>query len=110
MEDIIKLIESCYDGNIRIWDFHKGNLLNKINISNEWLRGICLWNKNYLFVGCDDKTIKLIDLNKNIIIKDLIKANRDMLTVKKICHYKYGECLVSQGWKDEQIKLWMIKK
>ena len=110
IEDIIKLIESCFDGKIRIWDFHTGILLNKINVCNEWLRGICLWNKNYLFVGCDDKTIKLIDLNKNIIIKDLIKSNRDMLAVKKIYHYKYGECLVSQGWKDEQIKLWMKKK
>ena len=33
-----------------------------------------------------------------------------MLTVKKIYHYKYEECLVSQDWKDEQIKLWNDKK
>ena len=111
IDDIIKLIESCFDGNIRIWNFHTGKLLNKINIcKKEWLRGICLWNKNYLFVGCDDKTIKLVDLNKNKIIKDLIKSDRDMLAIKKIYHYKYGECLLSQGWKDERIKLWIIKK
>ena len=96
IEDIIKLIESCFDWKIRIWDFHTGNFLNKINVCKEWLRGICLWNKKYLFVGCDDKIIKLIDLNTNIIIKELIKVNRDMLTVKKIYHYKFGECLISQ--------------
>ena len=26
-EEIIKLIESCYDGNIRIWNFHLGELI-----------------------------------------------------------------------------------
>ena len=92
------------------WIFF-GKIKNNIeDICKEWLRGICLWNKNYLFVGCDYKTIKLIDLNNNIIIKDLIKASRDMLTIKKIYHYKFGECLVSQGWKDEQIKIWIKKK
>ena len=29
-EEIIKLIESCWDWNIRIWNFHSGKLLKKI--------------------------------------------------------------------------------
>ena len=33
-DSIIKLIESSDDGNIRIWDFNSGKLLNKIKISN----------------------------------------------------------------------------
>ena len=42
-EEIVKLIDSSYDGNIRIWDFHSGQLLNKIKLSkNGWLIGICL--------------------------------------------------------------------
>ena len=32
--NLIKLIESSEDGNIRIWDFHTGKLLNKIYIIN----------------------------------------------------------------------------
>ena len=75
---------------------HSSIIFSIEDICKEWLRGICLWNNEYLFVGCDDKIIKLIDLNTNIIIKELIKVNRDMLTVKKIYHYKFGECLISQ--------------
>ena len=41
-EKIIKLIESCNDGNIRIWHFHTAELLNKIKISDEYIYGICL--------------------------------------------------------------------
>ena len=108
IEEIIKLIESSYDGSIRIWNFHSGDLLKKIKVSKEWLRGICLWNKDYIFVGCDDKSIKLIDLNKGRIDKNLIGHYNDVLTLKKIVDRKFGECLISQGWKNDQIKLWAI--
>ena len=104
-DEIIELIESCIDGNIRIWDFHSGELLNKINVNNECLYGICLWNKEYLFVGCKDKTIKLISLSKKIIIKKL-KTNNPVITIKKITYHKDREYLVSQeiGGK---INLWI---
>ena len=46
----IKLIESCNDGNIRIWNFHTGTLLNIIYASNKFLRGICLWDNDYLII------------------------------------------------------------
>ena len=38
----INLIESSYDGNMRVWNFHSGILLNKIKISEDRLYGICL--------------------------------------------------------------------
>ena len=107
-EEIIKLIESCYDGNIRIWNFHSGELINKIKINN-WIYGICLWNNTNLFVGCIDKTIKLIELRRGIITKSLEGHNNRVLAVNKISHPKYGECLLSKGWKDDQIKLWVNK-
>ena len=100
------MIESSCDGNIRIWNFHSGYLLNKINIINGWLYGICLWNNEYLFVGCEDKTIKLIDINNKKIIKILEGHKDHVLTVKLINHPKYGECLISQGAGNDQIKLW----
>ena len=106
-EEIIKLIGACQDEIIRIWDFHSGNLLNKIEI-NKILRGICIWNKNYLFVGCDDNTIKIIDLKSKSIIKNL-EGHKDLvITIKKIIHPLYGECLISQGVLNEGIKIWNI--
>ena len=33
-EEIIKLIDSCYDGYIRIRNFHSGQLLNKIKVTS----------------------------------------------------------------------------
>ena len=108
-EDFVKLIESCDDGNIRIWNFHTGLLINKIYICNNKLCGICSWNDVYLFVGCKDKKIRILDLNKGKVIKELIEQNH-VLTIKKIIHPLYGKCLISQGWHRCQIKLWKIEK
>lgn len=107
--DIVKIIESSYDGNIRLWNFHTGELLNKINISDNALYGICLWNDELLFVGCEDKEIKLIDLNKGIITKNLIGHNSEVLTLKKIFIPQIGNILISQGWHEDKIKLWINK-
>ena len=106
----IQLIESCDDGNIRIWDFHSAKLLNKIKINDGNLYGICLWNNNFLFVACNDKTIKLIDLKTGLIVKSLEGHNSDILTIKKAIHPKYGECLISQGLANDQIKIWINSK
>jgi WD40 repeat protein len=106
---IIKIIESCEDGNIRIWNFYSGELLNKIKISNKRLYEICLWDNKYIFVGCEDNTIKLVELNNNLIINNLKGHNNIVLTVKKIIHPKYGECLLSQGYTDDKIILWSNK-
>ena len=102
---IIKLIESSWDKNIRIWDFHSGNLLNKIKINDE-LTGICLWDNDHLYVGCNNKSIKIVDMKNNLIINSILAHDSQITTIKKICHPKYGECLLSQGLKEENIKLW----
>ena len=106
-EYIIKLIESSDgNGNIRIWDFHTADLLKKINASNKSLRGINLWNNKYLFVGCGDKTIKLIELDGGKIINNLIGHTNNVCSFKIILHPKYGKCIISQGHEDDQIKIW----
>jgi WD40 repeat protein len=104
-----KLIESSVDGNIRIWNFHSGELLNRIRAGNNYLNGICLWNNDYLFVACNDKVIKLIDLKRGIVLKDLIAHSDRVSTVKKVFHPHYGECLISQGKYNDQIKIWTHK-
>ena len=106
-EENVELIESCYDGNIRIWDFHSGDLLKKIKVSDNALNSIFLSNNDYLFIGCDEKKIKLIDL-KNGLIKDLFNYNQKITTIKVITHPQYGECLLSQGSESNQIKFWIF--
>ena len=106
-KDVVKLIESSGDGFIRIWKFHNGLLLNKISTGKHELRGICLWNSDYLFVGCTDNSIKLVEINNGIVIKSLEGYNNEVCTIKKTKHPTFGECILSQGWENEQIRLWV---
>ena len=84
-------------------------LLNKIIIYNDRLYGMCLWDDNYLFIGCKDKTIKLVEINSGLIIRSLTSHSNEVLTIIKIIHPVYGECLVSQNYKESDIKLWVNK-
>ena len=108
-EDDVQLIESCNDGNIRLWKFHTAEMIKKIQVSTQPLFGMCLWNSQYLFVGGEEKVIKLIDINDGISIKNFNGHNKAISTVKKIILPQYGECLISQGLRDDQIKLWINK-
>ena len=68
-----------------------------------------MWNNEYLFVGCDG-IIKLIYLKNGINIKNLIGHNNTVFCIKKIfINSYYGECLISQGCFNDQIKLWVNK-
>ena len=107
-DDKIKLIDSCFDGNIRIWDFHSGKLLNKIRVCDSWIIGICLWDNDYLCVGCGDKSMKIINLKKNLIDANLKCFKNKVLCIKKLNHPQLGEFLISQGYEKEQIKLFAI--
>ena len=110
-EDMTKMIESS-DGSgiIRIWDFHSAQILKKIKVSNNSLRGVCLWNNNILFVGCGDKTIKIMELESGKIINSLIGHKNNVCSFKIIIHPKYGKCVVSQGYQNDQIKIWINPK
>ena len=79
----------------------------KIDIYNEWTYSIGIWNDNILFIGCKDNTIKFIDFSKGKIIQNLIGHNDKVLTIKKIYHPKYGNCLISQNSGNSEIKLWI---
>jgi len=100
----IKLIECCEDGNIRIWNFHSGIILNKIKVS-EILTSLSLWNDNHIFIGANGK-IFLLELKNEIVIKVLLGHNH-CCTIKKIIHPHYGECIISQNAKNSIIKMWI---
>ena len=119
-EEIIKLITCGDNGNIKIWNFHSGLLINKINVCKEYIYDLCLWNDDYIFVGGGDKEIKLVNLKNGRIIKSLCGHKDTITNIKKIILPQYEECLISQEYKqysfsfkglDEastQIKIWMI--
>ena len=110
-DEVIKLIESASDGYIRIWDFHKGNLIKRILVDKEGAYGICLWNKENLFVGIKNK-IKLINIETNDIISEInYNSNRcyvhydNIIAIKKINIPKYGECLITSEYTPKIINI-----
>ena len=113
INDEICLIESSIGGLIRIWNFQSAILINKIDIKKNYgdqiLYGLCLWNNKYLFIGNNKRKILLLELKSNKVIKQFQCDNGSILTLKKIVHSKYGECLISLGSKGA-IQLWIIKK
>ena len=106
-EEIIKLIESSYDGNIRIWNFNTGELIKKIYICKNSLYSICILDNNTLFISSYDKKLRLINLNSRIIIYSA-NQNSEIISIKKIKHPLYGKSLISQGFGNEQIKIWIV--
>ena len=108
--DNILLIDSCCgkDRNIRIWNFHSAILIHKIFI-NSIPMGLCLLNKQYLFVGCMDKSIKLIDISEKSEIKKFTGHKRWICTIKMFEHQRLGKCLISQGRRNDNLIIWAIK-
>ena len=105
---VLKLIESCEgDGFIRIWDFHLGELLKKINTGNKCLCDICLWNEKYLIASYKGKSIKIVEMKNGTVNATLNNIN--IVGIKKIVHKIYGECLLTQGFGDTHIKIWNLK-
>jgi len=107
-KELIKLVESGCDGYIRIWNFHSEQLLGKILILlNNSLRAICLWNNEFILVGCDDGIMRLVNIKEQLIVDEIIGHDDRVITIKKVIHPKYGECLISQSWGKKQIKFWV---
>ena len=116
-KSILKLIASCSDGYIKIWNFHSGEILKLIKVFGVFLHSICLINNNYLAVGCGDKTIKIVDINKGKTMKTMFNQY-DVNCIKSIIHPLYGICLISQTNQPQiyfyikeksVIKLWVNK-
>ena len=106
-ENDIFLIEADLIGYVRMWNFDAGTLIKKYIIGEKLkLRGMCLWNENFLFVGASDRKVKLVDLKTGEIL-DNLKCNEIVCNIKKINSKKFGECLLMQGKSNNgQIKLW----
>lgn len=108
-----KLIGSNDKGIINIWNFHNGEMINKINdCEGSSMNELCLWNKQFLFAGADDTSIKLFDLKNGKLVSCLKGNESEIISIKKIKHIKLGECLITQGKNgvhDTKIILWGFK-
>ena len=108
INEIIKIIESNNEGYIRIWDFHSGELLDKL-ITNKFLLCMYLWNNNFIFIGCKDGEIIIINIKEKKILNKLIGHKNQVISIKKIEIPNLGECLISKSYGDENFKLWAFE-
>lgn len=95
-EGKIRLIDTNTLGNIRIWDFHSSDLLNKIHTKIYNLSAACLWNEQYFLFGGEKGTIEIYDLNKKENVNNLFISNeqKEIKNMKKIKHPLYGTSLI----------------
>ena len=108
-ENIIKLIESCTDFYIRIWNFHSGLLLIKTRACRG-LNHICLFDNNYLAFGADFNLLNIRSgKTLDILKKDSYRGEKNVIDIKKITIPKYGECFITKGYNGD-INLWVIDK
>ena len=120
-DNINLLIGGNYLGVIGMWNFDTGKLLKKFNVYSGNKNGpcnLCLWNSNYILIGCyndnnfiEDKeksVIKLLELKSGNIKGKYYDFKGKLFTIKKIYIPNYGECLLTL---DEigKIKLWKNK-
>ena len=92
----IRLIDTNTLGNIRIWDFHSSDLLNKIETNIDNLSSACLWNEQYLLFGGKNCIVEIYDLNKKKSVNTLFNINeqKNIVNIKKINHPLYGASLI----------------
>ena len=78
---IAALIAGVTKGIIRIFNFNSAELLSEIGIENNF-SSLCLWNNNYLFIANEKCSIKLMDIEKEKIIKTFPKELKMQFLLK----------------------------
>jgi hypothetical protein len=102
-ENTIKIIEANENNLLKVWDFHSGELIDVLYLYGGSI-GLCLWDNEYLLVGCRD-TIQIIDMIKGKRIKYFYEPNSEILCIKKFVHPIYGECFIAKS-SDGKIRLY----
>ena len=105
--NIVKLFCPCREGFLFIFNFHSGEIINKILCGSDNLIGICLWDESYIFTGGKNKDLKLIDINKGEKIKEFFEHKQWICSIKTIKINNFGQILITHGL-DNKIKLWGI--
>ena len=106
---VTKLItSSSAHGIIFIWNFHSGNLLNKINIEEKFF-SMFLYNERSLFIGSMKGNLIIIDLLSQET-KKFEKIHKNYIScINSFSHKKKGKCLITHG-NDNFIKIFKISE
>ena len=109
IDNIDYLCSSSYNGYINLWDLFNKSIYKVINANDCVLSNIIQWNNQYFIVAdYDNKSFKIVDIEKEKIVKDITGQHTDKVPcVKKIYHPLYGESLLTAG-QDNTIKLWSL--
>ena len=109
-DNITKIFFPCKEGYLLIFNFHTGEMIEKILCGNDGdnLIGLCLWNEKYAFTVGKNKILKLVDLNKKEVSKEFKEHKQLICSIKTIRHDSLGQIVITHGL-DNKIKLWMIE-
>ena len=103
-----RLYASCQDKMIRIFGFFSGEILYKIKIHSNALKGINLAKQRNMLIGYENNEIQLLE-NKGYNIVKTLKHNKEKIcSIKKLYLNDYGSCIFSQGF-DNNIIMWQFK-
>ena len=106
-EKIMKLIDSCCDGKIRIWNFHSAELMNIIDFYVK-INNISLLKNKYIFISCYDYTIRLLNL-KDETVEEYEKIDQDIFSLYAIDHYTGRNFLITQGLDKDPIFIYNLE-
>jgi WD40 repeat protein len=109
INDIDVLFESDGNGYVRMWNLENNTLIKNIHCPSCSLRGLCLWNDQYILAASSDKSFKVIDFTKEKCVSSISGGQHynSLCTLKKVKHPLYGESLLT-GSIDGSIKLWIV--
>ena len=106
IKNIETLFESDGNGYVRLWNLENNTLMKTIYCASCSLRGLCLWNSQYIIAASSDKSFKVIDfVNEKCVTSKSGQHANSLCSVRKIIHPKFGETLLT-GSIDGSIKLW----
>ena len=102
------LFESDGSGNVRMWNIETKTIYKSVQIKNCNIRGMCFWNNQYILAASNDKTFKIINIEKEVVVSSQINHTNVVRSLQKLMHPIYGESLVTSGM-DGKIILWTIQ-
>lgn len=94
---MLKLISSDSTGYIKVWNFHSGQLLNKINCFRNKSISLSLWNSRYLIGSSVNFFLAIIDLRENKIINALHQFKNLGDNIVEVKLPNYGKCIIGRN-------------
>ena len=111
-KEITKLFDCGYDGYIRIWNFHKGELLSKILIHNSFRGlGFDLLDDKYIICGSTKGLLEIFDIETKKFIKRLEGYSFTNPSYIKVINIpNVSQCLISKCKNTGRIRIIKILK